>query len=92
MVACADSRRVDNPQASTLAAMTRRKQSEVDEDVVEKQDTWSSTTYFKTSASTWHCAFYCSQVAAQWGLVERGRSDRLENTVTAQALTLLQKD
>lgn len=36
MAACADSRRVDNPQASTLAAMKGRKQSEVDEDVVKK--------------------------------------------------------
>lgn len=37
---------------------------------------------FKTSASTWHCAFCCSQVAAQWALVERDRKDRLEKTIT----------
>lgn len=49
-------------------------------------------TQLKTSASTWHRAFYCSRVAARWGLVERGRMDRLENVFTAWALTLLQKD
>lgn len=87
------SQRVDNPQVLTLAVMTGGKRSEVeDEDEEETQDTRSNTTYLKTSASTWHRAFYCSRVAARWGLVERGRMDRLENIFTAWALALLQKD
>lgn len=69
-------RRVDNPQQ----VMKGGERSEAD----SKEETWdtrSNTTCLKTSASTWHCAFYCSRVAARQGLVGRGRRLQIrENT------------
>lgn len=60
-----------------LGVMLRRK---------DEEQTWSNlTTYLKTSASTWHCAFCCNRVAAQQGLEERSGMDRLEKIITAQA-------
>lgn len=68
--------------------------SEVEDE--EEEQTWdtrsNTTTYLKTSASTWHCALCCSQVAARRGLMERGRRDRLEKIITVWALTLLQME
>lgn len=75
---------VDNPQVFILAVMTTGGKVE-EEDEEQTWDTRSNLTTLKTSASTWHCAFCCSRVAARRGLEERSRRDRLEKIITAQA-------
>lgn len=86
---------MDNPQAFTLAVMAGGERGEVEEE--DEEQTWdtrsNATTYLKTSASTWRCAFCCSRVAARRGLRggERGRRDRLETDIAAWAPNLATK-